>query len=309
MSLEREITISGGDYEHMLGIAGTHEDFRLAYEPMRVQDIFRGMLESRRFEVCEYSLANYITLRGTGQQWMTAVPVFPYRAFRHGLAVTRVDSPLTKLDQLAGKRIGVEDYSMTAAVWFRGILQDEYGVDLRSIKWVTKSRQRFPLPANATIEQTDTDLEQLVTRGEIDVLLGFNLRDGQRAQNERQLRTVLADPKAEERAYYERTGIYPIMHTVVMREDVLAQNPQLPAAIYAAYTAAKEQAYRRQLGATLVPWGKHHWACAFGLFDGDPLPYGLTEGNRMQVERLAGYLKQQGFIPAAPSVESLFPSS
>src|SRR5258708_7289552 len=131
-----EILIRGGDYEHTLDIPGEYRDgIRIGYAPMRVQDIFVAMLKERRFQPCEFSLANYLILHAGTDRWLTAVPVFPFRAFRHSLAVTRRDSTLTSLDQLAGTRIGVEDYSMTAAVWFRGLIEDEYGVDHRSITW------------------------------------------------------------------------------------------------------------------------------------------------------------------------------
>src|SRR4051794_26297079 len=153
------ITVSGGDYEHTLGIDGYGDgDIRLRYETLPVRDIFHGMLEARRFEACEFSLANYLILRGTGQHWLTALPVFPYRAFRHGLAITRRESELTRLNALGGTRIGLDDYSMTAAVWFRGILRDHYGVDPQSIAWVTRAKQRFEIPAHARVEKTADDL-------------------------------------------------------------------------------------------------------------------------------------------------------
>ena len=124
MSGPPQFIIHGGDYAHTVAIEGTYDGVTLAYEAKPTRDIFVRMLESRAFEICEFSLANYITLRATGQHWLKAVPVFPSRAFRHGLAVTQRDSPLHGLAQLSGKRIGLEDYSMTAAVWFRGLLQD-----------------------------------------------------------------------------------------------------------------------------------------------------------------------------------------
>src|SRR5687767_11579207 len=93
-----ELAIYGGDYEHTLDLGGpTADGIRLRYEPMPVRQIFEGMLQSRAFEICEFSLANYITLRANGQDWLAAVPVFPYRAFRHGLALVRRESPFTSL--------------------------------------------------------------------------------------------------------------------------------------------------------------------------------------------------------------------
>ena len=302
----RELTIFGGDYEHTLEVAGDYGGIRLHYETMRVQDIFSGMLESRQFEACEFSLANYIMLRANGERWLSAIPVFPSRAFRHALPVTRRDSSLTRLEQLAGKRVGLEDYSMTAAVWLRGLLSDEYGVRADSIRWVTHAKQRFPLPHGTNVETTARDLEELLCEGEIDAMLGFTLRDTSLPPHERRLRTLLEDPQAEEQAYFSRTGIYPISHCVVIRNDVLKECPELPSALTAAYTHAKKRAYSRQLGTTLVPWAKLHWTRACEAFGGDPLTYGLDSANCKVIERLAAYLAQQGFIDSAPEVEDLF---
>ena len=305
--MNEPIVIRGGDHEHTLGIEGEYANgIRLGYEAMRLQDIFVAMLETRRFEVCEFSLANYITLRAAGEDWLAALPVFPFRAFRHSLAVTRRESALTSLDQLTGARIGVEDYSMTAAVWFRGLIGDEYGVDHRSITWVTHPRQRFAIPRGARVDFVDADLEELACSGAIDAMLGFSLKDARLPAPERRLRTVLREPQADEQAYYERTSIYPINHCVVIRRDALDASPGLARAVCDAYAAAKARAFERQLGSTLMPWGKMHWARTFELFAGDPLPYGLTRVNRLVVDRLAHYLQRQGFIGSIPDTESLF---
>jgi 4,5-dihydroxyphthalate decarboxylase len=299
-------TVCGGDYEHTLELSGVYHGVQLTYAPMAVQNIFVPMLETRRFEICEFSLANYLTLRAAGESWLTAVPVFPMRAFRHGLVTTRKDSTLESLDALAGKRVGLEDYSMTAAVWFRGLLQEEYGVDPRSIMWVTRAKQRFPFPDGARVEKTDRALEDLLCDGAIDAMLAVGHQDARRPPTERRLRPVLRDVIAEERTYFERTGIYPINHTVVIRSDVLEANPGTPAAVCAAYRHAKERAYGRELGATLVPWGKLEWTRAFDIFGGDPLPYGLNATNRLVVARLARYLREQGFIAEEPDLDSVF---
>lgn len=298
--------IYGGDYEHTLGIAGVYGGVQLGYESPGMQGLFADMLETRRYEVCEFSLANYLTLRGTGQHWLTAVPIFPYRTFRHSLAVVRRDSKLVSLAELAGKRVGVDDYSMTAAVWFRGLLKDEYGVDHRGISWVSRDRQRFPIPAGARVEQTAQDLERLLCEGAIDALLGFSLKDSTLSPAERRLRPLLHDAQREEEAYFARTAIYPIHHCVVIRNDVLEREPALADAVYAAYRAAKERAYRRQLGATLVPWARQRWTDAFQRFGGDPLPYDLTPENRTVIARLGSYLREQGFIETEPATGEIF---
>jgi 4,5-dihydroxyphthalate decarboxylase len=301
-----DIVIRGMEYEHTLGVPGRHGNVTLGYAPARIQETFDAMVPGRALEVCEFSLANYITLRATGNDWLTAIPVFPYRAFRQSLAVTRRQSPLTSLRELAGRRVGVEDYSMTAAVWFRALLREEYGVDHRSITWVTRPAQRLPRPAGATVEIIDADLERLAVDGGIDALLAVSSRDSKLPAAERRLRPLLPDPEREERAYYERTRVFPIHHCIVLRNDVLERFPGIADVLYGAYESAKRRAYERRLGTTLVPWSGAHWARTLDLFGGDPLPYGWTPANRSIVERLAANLHEQGFIPAVPEVDRLF---
>jgi 4,5-dihydroxyphthalate decarboxylase len=305
-AVQPDIVIRGMDYEHTLGIAGVHRNMRFGYEVMSVRKTFVAMVPGRALEVCEFSLANYLTLRGTGHDWLTAIPVFPYRAFRHSLPITRKESALTSLSELAGRRIGVDDYSMTAAVWFRALLREEYGVDHRSITWVTGPVQRLPRPAAAKVETTDRDLETLLNEGALDALLSIEPRDARLPAAERRLRRLLPDPEREERAYYERRRIYPIHHCIVIRNDVLERFPGIADALYGAYEAAKSRAYERRLGTTLVPWSSAHWTRTLDLFGGDALPYGWTAANRSIVERLAANLHEQGFIPGVPEVDRLF---
>src|SRR5688572_13839204 len=240
--MQPDIVIRGMEYEHTLGVPGTHGKITFGYEPMRVGDTFAAMVRGGALEVCEFSLANYLTLRSTGNDWLTAIPVFPYRAFRQSLAVTRKESALSSLTELGGRRVGVEDYSMTAAVWFRALLREEYGVDHRSITWVTRPTQRLPRPAGATVETTDADLERLASDGAIDALLAVSSRDARLPAKQRRLRPLLPDPEREERAYYERTRIYPIHHTIVVRNDVLERFPGIVGVLYGAYQGAKTQA-------------------------------------------------------------------
>jgi len=299
------IVVCGGDYEHALDFGGDYGGIRLAYRPMPTRQIFERMLAERCFDVCEFSAANYLTLRAAGEDWLSALPIFPYRAFRHGFAVTRRDSPLADLGELAGKRIGVPDYSMTAAVWFRGLLADDYGVPEGAITWVTRERQRLAIPPQAQVERTAQDLEELLLQGRLDALLEMSLRDASAPEGSRRLRPVLADPQGAERAYYRRTGIYPIMHCVVIRSDVLRATPGLATAVWDAYSGCKTRAYHRRLGTTLAPWSARHWSETFALFDGDPLPYGLAP-NRRVLERLGAYLCAQGLARTLPPLDTLF---
>jgi 4,5-dihydroxyphthalate decarboxylase len=224
----------------------------------------------------------------------------------------RNDSALSDFSQLRGKRVGVDDYSMTAAVWLRGLLRSEYGVDHRGITWVTPRQQRFPLPPDANVEQVDTteaggSLEARLLAGSIDAALGFSFADAGRPAAERRLRTLLADPETAERAYYRATGLFPIHHCVVVRTDVLDRLPGLPRALLAAYEAAKTRAME-QRAQSLLPWPVHDWARDMAFFGGDPMPYGWSDVNRRNLATLARYLYEQGFVRDEPEVDRLFVS-
>lgn len=301
----REVVLHGGEHAHVGDISMRTDALRLTYHARGLQDLFATMIAQRSFEACEFSLANYLILRASGQDWLSAVPVFPYRAFRHSLVVTRRDSALTDLAQLAGRRVALEDYSMTAAVWVRALLSGDYGIDNRSITWVTRNVQRLPIPEDARVERTDADLETLLLDGAVDAMLGFRLRDTRLPPGERRLRTLLGDTESAERAYFARSGNFPMHHCVVVRNDVLAEAPQLPRLIVDAYGKAKVNAYARRV-ASVLPWGDARWEQDMAAFGGDPLPYGWNAANRMGVARLAEALRVQGFIAAVPDLDALF---
>lgn len=301
----RSITIHGGPHEHVRDLAGGTEGIAVRYEALPLQGLFARMLATRCYEVCEFSLANYLIVRASGERWLSALPVFPYRAFRHSLVVTRRESRLADLSQLAGCRVGVPDYSMTAAVWVRALLRTEYGVDHRQITWVTPREQRLPIPRDAKIEYTDDDAEALLLAGRLDAMLGFSPRDAELPAAERRLRTVLPDPEAAERDYFRRTGIYPIMHCVAIRDDVLQATPGLPDVVARAYAQAKARAYARRAGSVL-PWGQSRWDADMALFGGDPLPYGLNAVNRLVAGTLARELEEQGFFARPIDIDEVF---
>ena len=304
--MSESIEIIGGDYEFTLGLGGKHHGIDLRYNPAGTPVSFGTILQHKPFQVCEFSLANYLMMRDRGADWMVATPVFLNRAFRHAVVLVRKDSKLTKLSELTGMRVGAKEYSQTAAVWFRGMLKDQYGVDWRDIHWYCGRVQRFPPPGEADVTTVDEEPEDMLLAGKLDALLAVQVKDSQLPPSQRKLRPLLPDVETEERAYYAKTGFYPLNHTVVIDRALAAQHPDLPRAIVAAYGAAKQAAYKRKLGATLMPWGERRWADAMEFFGGDPLPHGLTAKNREQVAALTRYVHEQGLIATAPSVDELF---
>lgn len=300
------INVYGGDYEHTLGLPGFYKGYDVRYMARPVLEIFDAVLNRRAYEVAEFSLASYIILRTRGAEWLLAVPIFPYRAFRHSTLFVRRDSQLQSPRDLLGKRVGVPDYSMTAAVWTRGILLEQYDVHWSGIRWVTNGNPRFADLMPTPTELSDRDLEADVLDGRLDALLIPSTRDEAGAVNKRQLRPLIKDVRRVEKEYFTTTGIYPINHVVTVRTDVLDSHPDLPDMLFEAYVRAKLCAYERRLGATLIPWGQRSWRDIFDQFGGDPLPYGLTQINRSIVEKLVGFLFEQKLITRRITVEELF---
>jgi len=300
------INVHGGDYEHVLALSGVWNGIDIRYLIGRPNDIFVNMLNDRAYEVCEFSLSNYLMLKDRGAKWLHAIPIFPYRAFRHSTLYVRKDSSLREPADLHGKRIGVPDFSMTAAVWTRGILADQYGVNWSNLHWVVSGQQRFPDWHGVLIEQTTDNLEVELIMGRIDVLLTPATADDSKPASERKLRTLISDVEETETRYFQDFGVYPINHVVVVRDDALARLPGLPRALFDAYAEAKACAYRRQLGTTLMPWGAFYWRRVFAQFNGDPLPYGLNERNRRVIGQLAKYLLDQRLMATEPDIDALF---
>jgi 4,5-dihydroxyphthalate decarboxylase len=300
------IEVTGGDYEHTLGLAGVRDGIDIRYATAPLRDVFLRMLTERCYQACEFSLSNYLMLKDRQADWLHAIPVFPYRAFRHSTLYVRSDSPLREPSDLRGKRVGVPDFSMTAAVWTRGILADQYGVQWQDLHWVVSGTQRFSTLPGVTIETIDGDLESLLVERKIDALLTPQTVDERKPAGERKLRSLIADAQAAEEAYLRTFSIYPINHVVVIRSDVLQRLPALPGVLFKAYEQAKARAYARRLGATLVPWGARHWEKIFDRFGGDPLPYGLNGINRKVVSTLARFLHEQKLIERQPELDSLF---
>ncbi len=301
------VQLVGGDYEHALGLEQERDGVRIRYTRGSPSAIFGKMILEQCYETCEFSLANLIMLMDKGAKWLSAIPVFPNRAFRHHILYVRKDSGIRGPEDLRGKRLAVEDYSMTAAVWVRGLLNEEYGVSWRDISWFCDNRQgRFQPPAAAKVTLLEGDPESLLEAGRVDAMMSSAPRDEHRPPQERKFRRLFEPAQQIEEDYYKRTGIFPINHCIVIRSDVLARLPHLPKLLFDIYLESKRAAYRRKLGASLVPWSKLYWSNIFDVFGGDPLPYGLTDSNIKVVSRLADYLHEQQLIDHIPTLESLF---
>jgi 4,5-dihydroxyphthalate decarboxylase len=298
--------IYGGDYEHTLSVTSERDGLKLDYRPTPIPDLFPKVLQRQPFDVCEFSLANYITMRNRGADWLVAIPIFPNRSFRHGTLMVRKDSTIESFAELRGRRVGIADYSMTGGVWTRGLLAEIYGVHWSEIDWVSTSQPRFVPPTGVRISLVKDDLEDMLAEGRIDALLDPASRDAVLPFAGRRFRPLLRDHETQERPYYRQTGIFPIHHTLVIDREALGREPRLPAAVYAAYCDSMAIAKRRRLGASFIPWSSSAWGAVMDFFDEEPLQYGLSPANRKVIDKLQDYLLEQQLINRRLTLAELF---
>ncbi len=316
------ITIACGPYDRMeairtgdVQIEGIDPTYVAIQSP---PEIFARMVKTGSFDVAEMSTAYYLIRRAQGDFPFIALPVFPSRLFRHGFVFINTNAGIAEPKDLAGKRIGVQEFRQTAAVWIRGLLRDELGVDLSAVHWleggVNVSRRpdtdfdlRPTKPINIETIPSGITLSDMLASGEIDALLGAR-RPGSLGQHDNVAR-LLQDYRAREREYYARTGIFPIMHTLVIREDLHRSHPWAAESLFKAFEASKAWAAKqmRFSGAMryMLPWLFHDLDEIDDLFGGDCWPYGLGP-NRATLESFVRYLVDDGFLDAPVSLDDMF---
>jgi 4,5-dihydroxyphthalate decarboxylase len=311
------LTLACGDYDRTLPLrtgAVEPRGVELRVLPLQPEEMFYRMARLRDFDVSELSLSTYTILRARGEP-LVAIPVFPSFAFRHSAIWVREGAGIREPRDLVGKRVGVPKYHMTAAVWVRGILEDEYGVAPGDLHWfeggegAAVKEVDVTLPAGLRHELVpgDRTLGQMLRAGELDAFVGARRPGG--AGGVAPVRRLFPEFRRVERAYYEKTGIFPVMHTVVLKEELARQHPWLPLALYEAFTEAKRLAYQRLSDtATLpyvLPWLVAEVEETRALMGDDPFPYGVAR-TRKTVETLAGYSFRQGLASRRLTSRELF---
>ena len=294
---------------------GLDLDFTVIDDPRQIFDRMAAGLE---FDACEMSGTEYITHLATGNSPFVALPVFASRMFRHGFIVINTRSGIKTPKDLEGRRVGVQLYTMSAAMWIRGMLQHDHGVDLSTISWVQGSIDSpgthgtptvLPLLRQPDVVNNDTDrsLSQLLEDGEIDAVLTATLPTGLGTHPD--LARLFPNFRQVETDYYTRTKIFPIMHFVVIRKDVYNRNPAAAGALYDAFCRAKEIALERlrYSGALryMLPFLPDDVDEIDRVFDGDPWPYGI-EANRPTLEAEIQYMVEQDYIAGPMAIEDLF---
>ena len=281
------------------------------------RELFDRMMIHHEFDMSEMSSSETITAFCEGHSPFVALPVFPSRVFRHGNIYVSVKNGVKTPKDLEGKRVGVPLWTMTAAIVIKGLLQDDYGVDLSDVTWVQGASDHRgshgedrPLPnipgLKIVANRPDKTLFQLLEDGEIDAFIGTGRP---KTLGQGKVALLFPDHVAREKDYFRRTGIHPIMHLVALRRDVYDKNPWVAKSLYKAFVDSKNRAWEalHNTGAnrSMFPWVYDHVAETEAIMGKDPWPYGI-EANRATLTALVRNLRKQGLIHREPSLEEIF---
>ena len=265
-------------------------------------------LNNGEFDIAEVSGSSYLAARDNDLPFR-AVPVFLHRRFRHGFMFINTSKGISKPADLRGRKIGVKTMMTTAVLWMRGILQHEYGVPLNSIEWVAEIEDDVKVALPADIKYSclpdNKSVETMLAEGELDAVFHSDFVKPFVARDPRVAR-LFPDHKAEEMAYFKRTGIFPIMHVLGIRQSLADEHPWLAVNLFRAFNEAKAVAMKRMANPRIVPlaWYRDAWEEQERVLGPDPWEYGLSEKNRKVLDTLVGYSHEQGLIKKRPSARA-----
>jgi 4,5-dihydroxyphthalate decarboxylase len=290
----------------------------LVYLNMPVEETFFRMLRHREFDVSEMSLSSYAVSLSRPERPFVAIPVFPSRFFRHSCIYVNAAAGIREPRDLAGKKVGNPEYQMTAPVWIRGILQDEYGLPPDAVSYRTGGEEepgrpeklKLDLPPSIKVEPigpTQT-LSAMLASGEIDALYTARMPSSYRTSGGK-VRRLFEDYVQIEKAYFRKTRIFPIMHTVVIRRELYEAHRWIAVSLYKAFCAAQKEAYEELTVTaalkTMLPWLTAHADDARREMGEDFWPYGFAP-NRDAIATFLRYHHEQGLSKRRLEPEELF---
>jgi 4,5-dihydroxyphthalate decarboxylase len=269
-------------------------------------------IRNRDFDLAETSASSYVVARDRGEP-VTALPVFLHRRFRHGFVFINTTKGIKSPKDLIGRRVGIKSFLVTAGHWMRGILEHEYGVPHKSLRYFAELDEDidFTPPADLNITRLphDRSVEKMLAEGELDAVIHSSIIKPIAARDPRVSR-LFPDFKAEEIAYYKKTGIFPIMHVMGIKQEIVDKHPWVPINIFHAFQRAKAIAMARMANPRIVPlaWYREASEEQEEIMGPDPWEYGLGERNRHNIATLAGYSHEQGLTRRLLTADDLFVS-
>jgi 4,5-dihydroxyphthalate decarboxylase len=309
-----ELTLACGDYEITRPLMeGTVRPDGIDLKIVTAMDSptrHWRFLRNREFDMAEVSSSSYIAARDNGLPFR-AIPVFPHRRFRHGFIFVNTSKGITKPADLVGRKVGVKFFLNSAALWLRGILEHDYGVPTRSIDWYTELDEDIAQVSLDGVRITQVPkgktIVQMLVDGELDAVLHPDLIEPLRNRDPRVGR-LFPNYKADEAAWFKKTGIFPIMHVLGIKQEIVEKYPWVPVNMFIAFEEAKAIAMRRMENPRIVPlaWYREAWEEQQELMGRDPWEYGLGGRNRHNLETLVGYSHEQGLIKRRIPLDELF---
>jgi 4,5-dihydroxyphthalate decarboxylase len=319
------LTVATWDYDRIRALTDGRVSFEgcdVNYLTMPVEECFERAYFHGEFEVAEIGFSPYLIALSRGDPPYMAVPAFLSRMFRHSAVYIRTDRGIDGPASLKRKRIGVPEYQMSAVLWFRGWLKDEFGIVASDITWVQGGlehpgrREKFPLnlPSDFPLESAPEGqtLSQMLADGALDAVIAAR-RPSCFVQGHPQVRRLFPDHRAAERDYFRKTGVFPIMHAVGIRRDVHQSRPWIAASVYKAFAQAKRLADAEFAETTALkiglPWVNAEYDDTRALMGDDFWSYGLTEENRKALNLMARYSYEQGLSVRLLTVAEMFATS
>jgi 4,5-dihydroxyphthalate decarboxylase len=309
----RSITIGCREYDHIRALA----DGRIQIDGLELKfvhlsppsQIFLRMLHDEAYDVSEMSLSNYMIALGKGDRRFVAIPVFPSRVFRHSYIWIHTQAGIERPEDLKGKKIGIADYSMTALLFVRGLLKHQYGVAPEDVLWFRRRSEHvaIDIPAGIRIDNIGKDetLDDLLEAGKLDALA---VTSPPRAfvRGLPLVRRLFPDSRAVEAAYYRKTGIFPIMHMIVLRRALWDEEPSIARRLTEGFEAAKKLAFEGyEEGLSSLPWANLDLEYARQILGDDVYPYGVKK-NLPTLEAATLYSHEQGLTKRKFAVSELF---
>ena len=281
------------------------------------EEIFWRMIKYEEFDVSELSLGMYTSLVSSGDRRFTAIPVFPSKMFRHSAIFVRAGSDITDIADLRGKRVGLPHWSQTATTFVRGMISEQGGVRLQEIDWVQAGVNdpgreepadlRLPPDIRITAHPSKS-LDGMLAGGELDAVISARAPKSSFGANPPIVR-LFDDYVAREKRYYTQTGIFPIMHIVVIRRSTYEANRWIARSLYTAFEAARKRSVARLQDETAsrvaVPWLRAHLLETAAMLGNDPFAYGV-EANRPTLEAFVRFAAEQGVAHRQIAIEELF---
>ncbi len=324
MARDIPITIVAGNMDRLAAIRDGRvkvEGCDVTFIPMEPEEVFFRAFRYAEFDCCELSFSSYIRVTSQGKSPYVGIPAFVSRVFRHSGFYIRTDRNIKRPEDLRGRKVGVPEYQMTAPVWMRGILEDEYNVKPTEIIWRSGGQEEpgrdertpFEPPPGLDLEPIPENrtLVDMFEAGELDALTtarapsSFTL-------GKPNIDRLFPDFRTVEKAYYRKTGMFPIMHLMGVRKDLAEKHPWLPGSIYKALIEARDIAYddlaRTAALSVTLPWVDAERRETIALMGNDYWRYGVDE-CRHEIEALARYSFSHGLSERLMTPEDLFAES